>query len=141
MNITRRDTLCLLPLLGSIPVWSSASDSLSTTARRFEDLRAETADKATFRAILEGRTHTGDYLEVHETVLEPGAAPHPPHHHVGEEMFLISSGTVEITINGKSTRLGPGSAAFVASNEEHGLRNAGTGPAQYFVVTLGAKAG
>ena len=141
MNITRRDTLCLLPLLGSIPAWSSASDSLPTTARRFEDLHAETEDKATFRAILEGRTHTGDYLEVHETVLDPGAAPHPPHHHVGEEMFLISSGTVEITINGKATRLGPGSAAFVASNEEHGLRNAGTGPAQYFVVTLGAKAG
>ncbi len=141
MNITRRDTLCMLPLLSSVRAWGSASDSLPTTARRFEDLHAEKEDKATFRAILEGRTHTGDYLEVHETVLEPGAGPHPPHHHVGEEMFLISSGTVEITINGKSTLLGSGSAAFVASNEEHGLRNAGTGPAQYFVVTLGAKAG
>ena len=140
MAITRRNVLRLLPLLGSIPAWSSSSDSLPTTVRRFEDLHAAKDGQAAFRAILEGRTHTGDYLEVHETVLEPGAGPHPPHHHVGEEMFLISSGTVEITINGKSTRLGPGSAAFVASNEEHGLRNAGTGPAQYFVVTLGAKA-
>jgi mannose-6-phosphate isomerase-like protein (cupin superfamily) len=113
---------------------------LPTTVRSFEELRADKDGKATFRGILEGRTHTGDYLEVHETVLEPGGAPHPAHHHVGEEMFLISSGTMEITINGKATRLGPGSAAFVASNEEHGLRNAGTGPAQYFVVTLGAKA-
>jgi mannose-6-phosphate isomerase-like protein (cupin superfamily) len=140
MAITRRNVLRLLPLLGSIPGWSSSPDSLPTTVRRFEDLHAEKEDRATFRAILEGQTHTGDYLEVHETVLEPGAGPHPPHHHVGEEMFLVSSGTVEITINGKATRLGPGSAAFVASNEEHGLRNAGTGPAQYFVVTLGAKA-
>jgi mannose-6-phosphate isomerase-like protein (cupin superfamily) len=55
-------------------------------------------------------------------------------------MFLIIAGTVEMTISGKTTRLGPGSAAFVASNEEHGLRNAGSGPAQYFVVTLGSKA-
>jgi mannose-6-phosphate isomerase-like protein (cupin superfamily) len=140
MNITRRSALSLLPLLGSIPAWSSASDSLTTTVRTFEDLHAEKEDKAAFRAILEGRTHTGDYLEVHETVLEPGGAPHPAHHHVGEEMFLISSGTIEITVNGKATRLGPGSAAFVASNEEHGLRNAGNSPAQYFVVTLGSKA-
>jgi len=55
-------------------------------------------------------------------------------------MFLVISGTVEITISGKATRLGPGSAAFVAANEEHGLHNAGSGPAQYFVVTLGSKA-
>ena len=55
-------------------------------------------------------------------------------------MFFIISGTVEITISGKATRLGPGSAAFVAANEEHGLHNAGQGPAQYFVITLGAKA-
>jgi quercetin dioxygenase-like cupin family protein len=140
MDVTRRNALYLLPFLGSIPAWSSSSDSLPTTVRSFEELRAEKDGKATFRGILEGRTHTGDYLEVHETVLEPGGAPHPPHRHVGEEMFLVSSGTVEITINGKPTRLGPGSAAFVASNEEHGLRNAATGPAQYFVVTLGSKA-
>jgi quercetin dioxygenase-like cupin family protein len=55
-------------------------------------------------------------------------------------MFLVISGTVEITISGKATRLGPGSAAFVAANEKHGLHNAGSGPAQYFVVTLGSKA-
>jgi mannose-6-phosphate isomerase-like protein (cupin superfamily) len=140
MNLTRRNACLLLPMLGTLNAWSSSEQSLPTTVRRFEELHAAKEDKATFRAILEGHTHTGDYLEVHETVLEPGGAPHPPHHHVGEEMFLISSGTVEITINGKATRLGPGSAAFVASNEEHGLHNAGPGPAQYFVVTLGTKA-
>ena len=140
MNLTRRNACLLLPMLGSLKAWSSSEATLPNTVRTFEELHAQKDAGATFRAILEGHTHTGDYLEVHETVLEPGAGPHPPHHHVGEEMFLVSSGTVEITINGKATRLGPGSAAFVASNEEHGLRNAGTGPAQYFVVTLGAKA-
>ena len=140
MNLTRRNACLLLPMLGTLKAWSSSEAALPTTVRTFEQLHAQKDAGATFRAILEGQTHTGDYLEVHETVLEPGAGPHPPHHHVGEEMFLVSSGTVEITINGKSTRLGPGSAAFVASNEEHGLRNAGSGPAQYFVVTLGSKA-
>jgi len=140
MSLTRRNVCLLLPLLGSIRSWSSANRSLPTTVRRFDELHPDKDGQATFRSILEGHTHTGDYLEVHETVLEPNAAPHPPHHHGGEEMFLIVSGTVEITIAGKSTHLGAGGAAFVASNEEHGLRNAGTTPAQYFVVTLGAKA-
>jgi mannose-6-phosphate isomerase-like protein (cupin superfamily) len=141
MTLTRRNACLLLPLLGTIRAWSSDAHSLPTTVRAFDELHAEKDGRATFRSILEGQTHTGDYLEVHETVLEPNAAPHPPHHHVGEEMFLIVAGTVEITISGKATRLGAGGAAFVASNEEHGLRNAGTTPAQYFVVTLGSKAG
>jgi mannose-6-phosphate isomerase-like protein (cupin superfamily) len=140
MTITRRNACLLLPVLGNLRAWSSSEPSLPTTVHPFESLHAEKEGQAIFRSILEGHTHTGDYLEVHETVLEPNAAPHPPHRHVGEEMFLIISGTVEITISGKSARLGAGSAAFVASNEEHGLHNAGTGPAQYFVVTLGSKA-
>ena len=140
MNLTRRTACQLLPMLGTFKAWSSSEKSLPTTVRTFDELHAEKDAGAAFRAILEGRTHAGDYLEVHETVLEPNAAPHPPHHHLGEEMFLVISGTVQITISGKATRLGPGSAAFVAANEEHGLRNAGSGPAQYFVVTLGSKA-
>jgi mannose-6-phosphate isomerase-like protein (cupin superfamily) len=75
---------------------------------------------------------------VHETVLEPAATPHPPHRHAHSEMWLIREGVVEITINGKSSQIGPGSAAFVASNEEHGIRNPGTTAASYFVVAVGA---
>ena len=66
--------------------------------------------------------------------------PHPPHHHLHEEMFLIREGTLEVTINGQTTRLGPGSVGFVASNDEHGVRNVGTTPAEYFVVALGKDA-
>jgi len=53
-------------------------------------------------------------------------------------MFLLREGTVEVTINGKNYRLSsPGSAAFVASNDQHGIRNVGNTPAQYFVVAVG----
>ena len=140
MNITRRNACLLLPMLSAIPAWTASSDSLPTSLQTFESLHAVKEGQATFRAILEGHTHTGDYLEVHETVLEPNAGPHPAHHHTGEELFLVSSGTLEMTVNGKTVQLGPGSAAFVASTEEHGLRNVGAGPAQYFVITLGEKA-
>ena len=140
MNLTRRKACLSLLLLSRFSASASKLPSLKSKAYRFEDLPVEKETGATYRPILEGHTHTGDYLEAHETVLEPNAMPHPPHRHVGEELFVISSGTLEVTIEGKSTRLGPGSAFFVASNEEHGLRNAGATPAQYFGITLGRNA-
>jgi quercetin dioxygenase-like cupin family protein len=66
--------------------------------------------------------------------------PHPPHHHLHEEMFLVREGTIEVTISGQSSRLAPGSVAFVGSNDEHGIHNAGPTPAEYFVVALGKDA-
>ena len=49
---------------------------------------------------------------------------------------MLREGTMEVTIEGKTTRLGPGSVVFVASNEEHGWKNVGTDRAKYFVLAL-----
>ncbi len=63
--------------------------------------------------------------------------PHPPHRHAHSEMWLIREGTVELTVEGKSTQMGPGSVGFVRSNDEHTIKNVGTAPATYFVVAIG----
>ena len=91
------------------------------------------------RAILNGVTHSGDHLEVHETTLAPGGSPHPPHRHEHEELLLMVSGTLAVTIEGKTAVIGPGGAAFFHSNELHGARNPGTEKAQYFVVATGVQ--
>ncbi len=141
MKVSRRDACALLPALcAALSASSSENDALKSAAYPFESLPVSKDAQAAYRDILEGRTRTVGYLEAHETVLEAAAMPHPPHHHAGEELFLISSGTLEATIAGKKTVLGPGSAFFVASNEEHALRNVGAAPAQYFVITVGEKA-
>jgi quercetin dioxygenase-like cupin family protein len=75
---------------------------------------------------------------MHESKLEAGAMPHPPHHHKHEEMFMLREGTLEVTISGKALLGGPGDAVFVGSNEEHGVRNVGKIAAQYFVLELGS---
>ena len=51
----------------------------------------------------------------------------------------MSKGSLEVTIAGKTSTIGPGSAAYVHSGEEHGVRNNGTVEAQYFVVATGTE--
>jgi mannose-6-phosphate isomerase-like protein (cupin superfamily) len=142
MPTTRRELFSLLPAMlipSPLPTQTSAQESTAMPSAMFpfEKLAVRTADSAQYREALKGKLATGESLEVHETTLAPGGAPHPPHHHAHSEMWLIRDGTVEITVNGKSYQLGPGSVGFVRSNDEHGIKNAGTTPATYFVVEIG----
>jgi len=142
MSVTRRELFSMLPVV-LIPAILQPEDSkaqenpMPSATYPFEKLSVRTPNNAQIRDVLKGKLATGESLEVHETTLPPGGAPHPPHHHVHSEMWLIREGTVELTINGTSYRLGPGSVGFVHSNDEHGIKNVGTTPATYFVVAVG----
>jgi len=111
--------------------------SMPSAMYPFEKLPIRTPKNAQIRDVLKGKLATGESLEVHETTLPPGVAPHAPHHHVHSEMWLIREGTVELTVNGTISLLGPGSVGFVHSNDEHGIKNVGATPATYFVVAVG----
>ena len=140
MAITRRDLCSLMPALAFLPSSLPAEatpDALRSTAFPFAQLTPRTSGAATIRNIVKGKAPTGEQVEVHETVLAPGGTPHPPHHHVHSEFWLIREGQVEITIAGTPHQLGPGSAAFAASNDEHSIKNIGSQPASYFVVAVG----
>ena len=142
MPVTRRELCSMLPAVlipAILPSEATAQQdkAMPSAMYPFEKLPIRTPNNAQIRDVLKGKLATGESLEVHETTLLPGGAPHPPHHHVHSEMWLIREGTVEITVNGTSYRLGPGSVGFVESNDEHGIKNVGTTPASYFVVAIG----
>ena len=137
MTYSRRDLCLLAATLAAIPGKAATGTVLPSKVYLYEDLPVRESNGNKMRPILEGELHDGFHIEVHQTRLAPGNMPHPAHHHVHEEMFLLREGTLEVTIAGKSTRMGPGSMGFVASNEEHGVRNVGATPAEYFVVELG----
>ena len=137
MNYSRRDFGILLPALAVATVATAQTPALPSKTYAFDDLPIRTNGLNKTRAVLDGSTHGGYPVEMHITELAPGLAPHPPHHHAHEEMIMIREGTLEVTISGTSKKLGPGSVAYVASNEEHGWQNVGTTRAQYFVLALG----
>jgi len=142
MPVTRRELCSMLPAVlipAILPSEASAAqeESMPSAVYPFEKLPVRTPNGAEIRAVLKGKLATGESLEVHETTLPPGGMPHPAHHHVHSEMWLIREGTVELAINGTSHRFGLGSVGFVHSNDEHGIKNVGTTPATYFVVAVG----
>lgn len=146
MSLTRRDLCFLLPaaLVPAVlrPANAATQEGTMPSATYpYEKLPIRTPNNAQIRDVLKGKLATGESLEVHETTLPPGGAPHAAHHHVHSEMWLIREGTVELTVNGTSYRLGPGSVGFVHSNDEHGIKNVGATPATYFVVAVGPGAG
>ncbi len=112
--------------------------TLGSVTHRFEDLPSRASGKNISHAIFDGLTHSGFRVEAHETELGPGGEPHPPHHHIHEEMMMVVDGELDFTVNGKTTRLGPGGLGFAGSNDEHGVKNpSGDKKNRYFVVAFG----
>lgn len=136
MTYTRRDLSILLPLAAAAAA-KAQQTALPSKAFVYEDLPVKVNGENKGRAVMKGETHTGYPVEIHLTELGPGQAPHPPHKHLREEMLMLQTGVLDVTISGKVTRITAGSVAYVASNEEHGWRNPGPGHAQYFVIALG----
>jgi quercetin dioxygenase-like cupin family protein len=134
VTYSRRDLALLVPALAAA---APASVPLASKAYRFEDVPVRMAGPASQRWILEGETHSGFRIELHHTEMPAGEAGHAAHRHPHDELLLIQEGTVEVTIAGTTSKLGPGSVAYIASNDEHGLRNVGATKARYFALSLG----
>ena len=137
MNYTRRDLQFLLPILACARA-GAQEKLLPAAVFPYEDLPVRLNGLNKARSVMKGETHEKFPIEVHLTELGPGQEPHPPHKHVHEEMLLMQIGSLDVTIDGHTTRIRPGSVVFVASNHQHGWRNPGDTPAQYFVIALGS---
>ena len=64
--------------------------------------------------------------------LNAGATPHPPHTHPEEEFMVITEGTGEITVDGKVSKVSPGSMMYCAGNAPHGIVNTGKTPLLFY---------
>ena len=53
------------------------------------------------------------------------------------EIICVREGTLEFQHDGVTERAAAGDVLFVAKGTMHGVRNAGAGPAAYFVLAIG----
>ena len=138
MTWSRREMCLALPaFLAASKLAAQEKATLPSKIYHFDELPVRQAGDLIYRGIFDGTIYEGCHISLHESDLSPNSAPHPPHHHRHEEMILIVEGTLEFTINGKSTRAGAGSVMFAGSNDVHGIRNPESTHAKYFVFALG----
>jgi len=71
--------------------------------------------------------------------LNAGATPHPPHQHPEEEFMVITEGAGEISMEGKITKVGPGSMMYCAAGKLHGIVNTGKTPLLFYFYKWQAK--
>jgi quercetin dioxygenase-like cupin family protein len=142
MKLSRRNLAALLPALAAAqmaPDPSKDKPALPSKAYRFEDLPEKVNGQNRSRAVFDGKNHAGYPVELHITELGPGQAPHAPHRHVHEEIVMLRTGLLDVTIEGTVTRVTAGSVVYANSNDLHGWKNPGPEPARYFVIAIGPK--
>lgn len=120
------------------PVTSPAK--LGSTIFKWEDLKARPTGNGERRDVADQPTATLERFESHVTTLLAGRMSHPPHQHGQEELIILRDGTLDVTINGATTRAGPGSLLFFAANDFHNVQNVGVTPATYFVFNFATAA-
>ncbi|HUI82336.1 MAG TPA: cupin domain-containing protein [Bryobacteraceae bacterium] len=145
MKYSRRDLGLLLPALAAAKASAQSAEApgveklplITTHSYLYNELPVTTNGKNKQRRMFTGKTHTGFKIESHQSDIAPGEVNHPPHMHLREEMMLVRTGLMELTISGKPYRLGPGDVGVIGSNELHNAKNVGTTRAEYFIVNIG----
>jgi quercetin dioxygenase-like cupin family protein len=137
MSVSRRQLAMLLSAIA--PAAAQQQGTLPTRVYKWEDLPVRERGQNRQRAILDGKTGKDFPIEIHETELAPGLAPHGSHSHIHDEILIVREGSLESVINGKTEALTTGSLAYIRGGEEHGFRNAGQTRARYYIVALGPK--
>jgi len=147
MRVSRREMAILLPALATNAAaqqpnaeksGSTPKPVLGAKTYSFDQLPVRVSGNGATksRAVFDGVTTRGQRLTAHITELAPGQAPHPPARQKHEEIIILREGTLEVTLNGETSTIGPGSIIFSPFENLTGWKNVGTTVAQYYVVSI-----
>ena len=136
--ITRRDLLVAAVAMGatlSIVALAQTAEKplMRSSVFQWNSLPVEQRPTGERRQVFDAPTATLDRLECHITTVNPGQALHAAHRHVEEELMIVKEGTIESVQNGQTNLVEAGGIIFEGSGELHGVRNAGTNRATYYV--------
>ena len=84
------------------------------------------------------RTFDTAQATIAEYTFEPGAS-FPLHRHPHEQITVVRDGSVELTIGGRVTTLGPGQWSAIPGGEQHGI-TAGDQGASFLAILVPRRA-
>jgi mannose-6-phosphate isomerase-like protein (cupin superfamily) len=107
---------------GGLPNGTLDGSKAKLTREAFGDLRI----------YYDGATDQIKSMTAGSLLLKAGMTPHAPHAHPEEEFMVITEGTGEITVDGKLTKVGPGTMMYCAAGKLHGIVNTGKTPLLFY---------
>jgi mannose-6-phosphate isomerase-like protein (cupin superfamily) len=114
---------------------SGPAEKLPSAVYDWEKMTVTPTPKGARRDVFDGSTTSLDKVHCHITTLNPGENSGEPRLHLQEEIIIVKEGLVEMHIDGKNQTAGPGSVFYLAARATTRLRNAGTTPATYIVIS------
>jgi mannose-6-phosphate isomerase-like protein (cupin superfamily) len=129
----RRELLLLsaMPAIGALAATSGPAKLPNITM----DPAKAKLDRQPFgdlRIYFDGPTDQLHSITAGSLQLKPGMSPHAPHQHPEEEFMVITEGSGEIIVDGKTTKVGPGTMMYCGANKVHGIKNTGTQPLLFY---------
>jgi len=97
-----------------------------------EDLTFKPSSKGGGIKYFDRPTAMCEKFEMHVTQLDNRGPSHEPHTHIDSEIILVIEGETEMTIAGKEYQGSAGDLYFIASEDQHGIRNASDKQCKYF---------
>jgi quercetin dioxygenase-like cupin family protein len=122
-------------VLAASTVARSAPGIMTSTIFHWAEMKASPTATGEVRQVFRTPTGTLDELECHVTTLSPSQASHAPHTHANEEVLVVREGNVEVFYKGDWHPATVGDVIFLTGTDPHGIRNAGTTPATYHVLS------
>ena len=128
---TRRDIFKLAGL-SALPALGAVSDRLPNATMDAAQAKVTHEEFGDLRVYFDGPTEQVKSMTAGSLRLKPGMSPHPPHQHPEEEFMVITEGAGEITVDGKLSKVGPGSMMYCAAGKLHGITNTGKSPLLFY---------
>jgi mannose-6-phosphate isomerase-like protein (cupin superfamily) len=128
---SRRTAVMAMAGLAGLPSFA-ATGKLPNSTMDGDKATLTKEDFGELRVYFDGPTDQLKAMTAGSLMLKPGMQPHPPHQHPEEEMMVIAEGTGEIVVEGKKSRVGPGSMMYCAGGKLHGILNTGKTPLLFY---------
>lgn len=122
----------------ALPMLAAAAPKLADGTLEAAKAKLTKEPFGDLRIYYDGPTDQLKAMTAGSLLLKAGMTPHAPHKHPEEEFMVVTEGTGEISVEGKITKVAPGSMMYCAANKLHGIVNTGKTPLLfYFYKWLG----